>query len=107
MTIFAVMCAGMFPLLHVGRPWLAYWLLPLPNTMSLWPQWRSPLVWDVFAVSTYFTVSLIFWYMGMIPDLGTLRGPGEASHRRADLRRVLPWAGAARPPTGHDTKRPT
>ena len=73
MTIFAVMCAGMFPLLHVGRPWLAYWLLPLPNTMSLWPQWRSPLVWDVFAVSTYFTVSLIFWYMGMIPDLGTLR----------------------------------
>ena len=73
MTIFAVMCAGMFPLLHVGRPWLAYWLLPLPNTMSLWPQWRSPLVWDVFAVSTYFTVSLIFWYMGMIPDLATLR----------------------------------
>lgn len=73
MTIFAVMCAGMFPLLHVGRPWLAYWLMPLPNTMALWPQWRSPLVWDVFAVSTYFTVSLIFWYMGMIPDLGTLR----------------------------------
>ena len=73
MTIFAVMCAGMFPLLHVGRHWLAYWLLPLPNTMSLWPQWRSPLVWDVFAVSTYFTVSLIFWYMGMIPDLATLR----------------------------------
>ena len=72
MTIFAVMCAGMFPLLHVGRPWLAYWLLPLPNTMSLWPQWRSPLVWDVFAVSTYFTVSLIFWYMGMIPDLSLI-----------------------------------
>jgi len=66
MTIFAVMCTGMFPLLHVGRPWLAYWLLPLPNTMSLWPQWRSPLVWDVFAVSTYFTVSLIFWYITVI-----------------------------------------
>ena len=73
MTIFAVMCAGMFPLLHVGRPWLAYWLFPLPNTMSMWPQWRSPLLWDVFAVSTYFTVSLLFWYIGMIPDLGTLR----------------------------------
>jgi len=73
MTIFAVMCAGMFPLLHVGRPWVAYWLMPIPNTMGLWPQWRSPLVWDVFAVSTYFTVSLLFWYVGMIPDLGTLR----------------------------------
>ena len=73
MTIFAVMCAGMFPLLHMGRPWLAHWLFPIPNTMSLWPQWRSPLVWDVFAVSTYFTVSFLFWYIGMIPDLGTLR----------------------------------
>ena len=73
MTIFAVMCAGMFPLLHLGRPWFFYWLLPYPNTMSLWPQFRSALVWDVFAVSTYFTVSLLFWYMGMIPDLATLR----------------------------------
>ena len=73
MTIFAVMCAGLFPLLHLGRPWFFYWLLPYPNTMQLWPQFRSALVWDVFAVSTYFTVSLLFWYMGMIPDLATLR----------------------------------
>ncbi len=73
MTIFAVMCAGLFPLLHMGRPWFFYWLLPYPNTMGLWPQFRSALVWDVFAVSTYFTVSLLFWYMGMIPDLATLR----------------------------------
>ncbi len=73
MTIFAVLCAGLFPLLHMGRPWFFYWLLPYPNTMSLWPQFRSALVWDVFAVSTYFTVSLLFWYMGMIPDLATLR----------------------------------
>ncbi len=73
MTIFAVMCAGMFPLLHMGRPWLFYYLLPYPNPMWLWPQFRSPLVWDVFAVSTYFTVSIIFWFVGMIPDLATLR----------------------------------
>lgn len=73
MTLFAVACAGMYPALHVGRPWLAYWLLPYPNTMGLWPQWRSPLMWDVFAVSTYATVSLLFWYVGLIPDLATLR----------------------------------
>ncbi|PYQ34443.1 MAG: hydrogenase [Acidobacteria bacterium] len=73
MTLFAVACAGLFPLLHLGRPWLAYWLLPYPNTMALWPQWRSPLVWDVFAVSTYASVSLLFWFVGMIPDLATLR----------------------------------
>ncbi|HEV3083659.1 MAG TPA: NrfD/PsrC family molybdoenzyme membrane anchor subunit [Gemmataceae bacterium] len=73
MTIFAVMCAGLFPLLHLGRPWFFYWLMPYPNTMSLWPQFRSALVWDVFAVGTYFTVSLLFWYMGMLPDLATLR----------------------------------
>jgi molybdopterin-containing oxidoreductase family membrane subunit len=73
MTIFAVMCAGLFPLLHMGRPWLFYFLLPYPDTMGLWPQWRSPLVWDVFAVSTYFTVSLIFWYTGLVPDLATMR----------------------------------
>src|SRR5499427_2985591 len=73
MTLFAVACAGMFPILHLGRPWLAYWLLPYPNTMTLWPQWRSPLVWDVFAVSTYATVSLLFWYVGLIPDLASMR----------------------------------
>ncbi len=73
MTLFAVMCAGMFPVLHTGRPWLAYWLFPYPNTMDLWPQFRSPLLWDVFAVSTYFTISLVFWYVGLLPDLATLR----------------------------------
>jgi Ni/Fe-hydrogenase subunit HybB-like protein len=73
MTLFAVACAGLFPLLHMGRPWFFYWLLPYPNTMNIWPQFRSPLVWDVFAVSTYGTVSLLFWYVGLIPDLATLR----------------------------------
>ena len=73
MTIFAVACAGMFPLLHMGRPWMFFYLLPYPNVMWLWPQFRSPLVWDVFAVSTYFTVSVLFWYVGLLPDLGTLR----------------------------------
>jgi len=73
MTIFAVMCAGMFPLLHMGRPWLFYYLMPYPNPMWLWPQFRSPLIWDVFAVSTYFTVSLLFWFVGLIPDMATLR----------------------------------
>jgi molybdopterin-containing oxidoreductase family membrane subunit len=73
MTIFAVMCAGMFPVLHLGRPWMFYYLTPYPNTMQIWPQFRSPLVWDFFAVSTYFTVSLLFWYTGMVPDFAALR----------------------------------
>ena len=73
MTLFAVACAGMFPLLHMGRPWLFYWLLPYPDTMGTWPQFRSPLVRDVFAVSTYATISLLFWFVGLIPDLATLR----------------------------------
>jgi len=73
MTLFAVACAGIFPLVHLGRPWLAYWLFPYPNTMGTWPQFRSPLVWDVFAVSTYAMVSALFWYVGLIPDLATLR----------------------------------
>src|SRR4051812_10631330 len=73
MTLFAVACAGLFPILHLGRPWFAYWLIPYPNTMSIWPQFRSPLVWDVFAVSTYGTVSFLFWFVGLIPDLATLR----------------------------------
>ncbi|MBX9788998.1 MAG: polysulfide reductase NrfD [Pirellulales bacterium] len=73
MTLFAVACAGLYPLLHMGRPWFFYWLIPYPNTMGLWPQFRSPLVWDVFAVSTYASVSLLFWYVGLIPDLATLR----------------------------------
>jgi molybdopterin-containing oxidoreductase family membrane subunit len=73
MTLFAVACAGMFPLLHMGRPWVFYWMMPYPDTMGTWPQFRSPLVWDVFAVSTYGTISLLFWFVGLIPDLATLR----------------------------------
>lgn len=97
MTLFAVTCAGIFPLLHVGRPWLAYWLLPYPNTMGMWPQFRSPLLWDVFAVSTYATVSALFWYVGLIPDLATLRDRS----RNPIAKRVyglfaLGWRGAAR-----------
>jgi molybdopterin-containing oxidoreductase family membrane subunit len=73
MTIFAVMCAGIFPAIHVGRIWVIYWVFPLPNQMAMWPNFNSPLLWDVFAVSTYFTVSLLFWYVGLVPDLATLR----------------------------------
>src|SRR5471030_1088918 len=73
MTLFAVACAGMYPLLHLGRPWLFYWLFPYPNTMGVQPNFRSPLVWDVFAVSTYASVSLLFWYVGLLPDLATMR----------------------------------
>jgi Ni/Fe-hydrogenase subunit HybB-like protein len=73
MTLFAVACAGLYPILHLGRPWVFYWLFPYPNSMGMWPQWRSALVWDVFAVSTYATISLLFWYVGLIPDLAALR----------------------------------
>ena len=73
MTLFAVACAFMYPLMHTGRPWIAYWMLPYPNTMGMWPQPRSPLLWDVFAVSTYATVSFLFWFIGLLPDLATLR----------------------------------
>jgi molybdopterin-containing oxidoreductase family membrane subunit len=73
MTIFAVICAGIFPAIHVGRPWLLFYVFPVPNQMSVWPNFRSPLLWDFFAVGTYFTCSLLFWYLGMIPDLATIR----------------------------------
>ena len=87
MTLFAVACALIFPLIHTGRPWLAaYWLLPYPNTMGIWPQFRSPLIWDVFAVSTYGTVSLLFWYIGLIPDLATLRDRAKNIHLSAAVR---------------------
>ena len=89
MTIFAVMCAGIFPLIHIGRIWLGWWLLPLPNANSIWPQFRSPLLWDVFAVSTYFTVSLLFWYMGLIPDLATMR-----DRAKSKIRQILYGLGA-------------
>jgi Ni/Fe-hydrogenase subunit HybB-like protein len=97
MTLFAVMCAGMYPLAHLGRPWLFYWLIPYPNNMAVWPQFRSPLVWDVFAVSTYFTVSLIFWYAALIPDLGTLRDK-STSRTKAVIYGFLSlgWRGSAR-----------
>ncbi|HWP46717.1 MAG TPA: NrfD/PsrC family molybdoenzyme membrane anchor subunit [Candidatus Limnocylindrales bacterium] len=78
MTLFAVACAGLYPAFHTGRPWFDYWLLPYPNTMGLWPQFRSPLVWDVFAISTYGTVSLLFWFVGLIPDLATLRDRSQS-----------------------------
>ena len=90
----------MFPLLHLGRPWFFYWLLPYPNTMRLWPQFRSALVWDVFAVSTYFTVSLMFWYMGMIPDLATLRDRADEARSRRWSTACWRWAGATRPGIG-------
>ena len=97
MTIFAVMCAGLFPLLHLGRPQFFYWLAPYPNTMELWPQFRSPLVWDVFAVGTYFTISLLFWYVGLIPDLATLRDRSPSRTGRAVYGLLaMGWRGSAR-----------
>jgi Ni/Fe-hydrogenase subunit HybB-like protein len=98
MTLFAVMCAGMFPLIHTGRPWLAaYWLFPYPSTMSVWPQFRSPLMWDVFAVSTYFTVSLIFWYTGLIPDVAAFRDRAKTSFGKLFYGILsMGWRGSAR-----------
>jgi Ni/Fe-hydrogenase subunit HybB-like protein len=96
MTLFAVSCAGLFPLLHMGRPWLFFWLTPYPNPMWLWPQFRSPLVWDVFAVSTYATVSLLFWFVGLLPDLATLRD--RAKNRAAQTIYgilAMGWRGSA------------
>jgi len=84
MTLFAVMCAGLFPLIHMGRPWLAHFVFPYPNTRgSLWVNWRSPLLWDVFAISTYFIISAVFWYVGLLPDLATLRDRAKDKTRRA------------------------
>jgi molybdopterin-containing oxidoreductase family membrane subunit len=96
MTIFAVICAGIFPMMHTGRPWLAYWLLPYPNTMNIWPQFKSPLIWDVFAVTTYMTVSILFWFVGLIPDLATLRD--RATSRTARMTYgilAMGWRGSA------------
>ncbi|MFO1397008.1 MAG: NrfD/PsrC family molybdoenzyme membrane anchor subunit [Burkholderiales bacterium] len=97
MTIFAVAMAGLMPILHLGRPWFAYWLLPYPDVMNLWPQWRSPLVWDIFAIGTYIVVSILFWYMGLVPDLATLRD--RARTRTAQIAYgllALGWRGEAR-----------
>jgi Ni/Fe-hydrogenase subunit HybB-like protein len=97
MTLFAVACAGLYPVLHLGRPWLAYWLFPYPNTMSVWPQFRSPLMWDVFAVSTYATVSLLFWYVGLIPDLATLRDRSQSPTGSVIYGMLaMGWRGSAR-----------
>jgi molybdopterin-containing oxidoreductase family membrane subunit len=97
MTLFAVACAGMFPILHLGRPWLAYWLLPYPNTMWMWPQPRSPLIWDVFAVSTYATVSLLFWFTGLIPDFATMRDKaGNATARKIFGALAMGWRNSAK-----------
>ena len=97
MTIFAVAMAGLMPILHLGRPWFFYWLMPYPNVMNLWPQWRSPLVWDIFAISTYIIVSILFWYMGLLPDLATLRD--RATSRTSQIAYglfALGWRGEAR-----------
>ena len=97
MTLFAVACAGIFPLIHVGRIWLAWWLFPLPNANSIWPQFRSPLLWDVFAVSTYATVSALFWYVGLIPDLATMRDRAKTVIRKfAYGLFALGWRGSNR-----------
>jgi len=97
MTLFAVACAGLFPLIHMGRPWLFYWMVPYPNIMGMWPQFRSPLVWDVFAVTTYATVSLLFWYVGLIPDLATLRDRSQSRVGRVIYGMLaMGWRGSAR-----------
>ena len=98
MTLFAVMCAGLFPVIHTGRPWFAaYWLFPYPSTLGIWPQFRSPLMWDVFAVSTYFTTSLLFWYLGLLPDLASLRDRSTAQAGAAGLRHLLARLARRRP----------
>lgn len=97
MTLFAVACAGLFPAIHVGRVWVVYWLAPYPNQMGVWPNFRSPLLWDVVAVSTYGTVSLLFWYLGMIPDLATLRDRATTRLRRVIYGLfALGWRSSAR-----------
>jgi Ni/Fe-hydrogenase subunit HybB-like protein len=97
MTLFAVVCAGLYPILHLGRPWLFYWMAPYPNTMTVWPQFRSPLTWDFFAVLTYLTVSALFWYIGIVPDLAATRD--RARSRLAQILYglfALGWRGSAR-----------
>jgi molybdopterin-containing oxidoreductase family membrane subunit len=97
MTIFAVMCAGIFPLIHIGRIWLGWWLFPIPNSNGIWPQFRSPLMWDVFAVSTYFTISAVFWYVGLIPDLATLRDTSKKRWQQVTFGLLaMGWRGSAR-----------
>jgi molybdopterin-containing oxidoreductase family membrane subunit len=97
MTLFAAGIAGIFPILHLGRPWFFYWLVPYPDAMNVWPQWRSPLVWDIFAISTYLIVSLLFWYIGLIPDLATLRDRARTRAQQIIYGLfALGWRGEAR-----------
>ena len=97
MTLFAVACAGLYPLLHAGRPWLLYWMFPYPNTMGIWPQFRSPLMWDVFAISTYGTVSALFWFIGLIPDFATLRDRARSKTFQIIYGMLaMGWRGSAR-----------
>jgi len=97
MTLFAVVCAAIFPLFHTGRPWLAYWMVPYPNTMNVWPQFKSPLIWDVFAVTTYGLVSLLFWFVGLIPDLATLRDRSQSRTGRMIYGMLaMGWRGSSR-----------
>jgi len=97
MTIFAVICAGLYPVIHMGRPWLAFWVFPYPNSRGpLWVNWRSALLWDVFAIGTYFTISLVFWYVGLVPDLATLRDRARGLRKRIYAFLSLGWDGSAR-----------
>jgi Ni/Fe-hydrogenase subunit HybB-like protein len=97
MTLFAASMAGLFPILHLGRPWFFYWIAPYPDVMNVWPQWRSPLVWDFFAIGTYILVSLLFWYIGLVPDLATLRDRAHSRFARlAYGLGALGWRGEAR-----------
>src|SRR5574341_398571 len=105
MTLIAVMCAGLFPIIHMGRPWLFYWVLPYPNTRgTLWVNFRSPLLWDFFAISTYFTISAVFWYLGLVPDLATARDRTKSTLRRAFYKVLsLGWNGSNRPWSRYET----
>ena len=98
MTLFAVICAGIFPGIHVGRVWMAWYLAPVPNSYGIWPNFRSPLLWDVFAVSTYFTVSVLFWYTGLVPDLATLRDRAKSRVKKYHLRHLRPRLARLEPP---------
>jgi len=104
MTLFAVAMAGVFPILHLGRPWFFYWIAPYPDRMNLWPQWRSPLVWDFFAIGTYVLVSLLFWYLGLMPDLATLRDRASSRFKRLAYGLfALGWRGEARTWARHES----
>ena len=106
MTLFAVICAAIFPGVHVGRVWMAWYLAPLPNNYGIWPNFRSPLLWDVFAVSTYFTVSVLFWYTGLIPDLGDVARSRDVEDQEIPLRNFRGGLARIEPATGGITRWP-